>query len=362
MSDLLSYRWALSDAVFTADKGKVFSCFACGGGSTMGYKLAGFDVVGINEIDQRMAELYIKNHNPKYAFIEGIQTFKNRHDLPHELYELDILDGSPPCSSFSMSGNREKDWGKEKKFREGQTDQVLDTLFYDFMDLAEKLQPKIVIAENVTGILKGNARDYVRRIMVAFDDAGYLMQEFELDSSRMGVPQKRERVFFVAVRKDLAEMLPKPQGLLFCEFPHLNLKFGQEPITFEKILTAGLNDAKWTDHDQYVCDRRVVGDRKYSDVLVRVEGRNSNFNSSFIYPHRPVPTIASSEGSKLTLFDEPRKMNSTEMTLAQSFPIDYDFGGRNCSKVQYVVGMSVPPLMIANLVTRIYNEWRVLFK
>ena len=225
MSELLSYRWALSEAIFTKNKGKVFSCFACGGGSTMGYKLAGFDVVGFNEIDQRMADIYIKNHSPKYAFIEGIQSFKNRNDLPKELYDLDILDGSPPCSSFSMSGNREKDWGKEKKFKEGQSDQVLDTLFYDFIDLAEKLQPKIVVAENVTGILKGNARDYVRRIMAAFGKAGYLMQEFELDSSQMGVPQKRERVFFIAVRKDLAELLPKPQGLLFCEFPSLNMKF-----------------------------------------------------------------------------------------------------------------------------------------
>jgi DNA (cytosine-5)-methyltransferase 1 len=48
---------------------------------------------------------------------------------------LDILDGSPPCSSFSMAGNREKDWGKEKKFREGQAEQVLDNLFFDFIDL-----------------------------------------------------------------------------------------------------------------------------------------------------------------------------------------------------------------------------------
>jgi DNA (cytosine-5)-methyltransferase 1 len=100
-----------------------------------------------------MAHIYIKNHNPKHIFVEGIQSLKNRNDLPKELFELDILDGSPPCSSFSMAGRREKDWGKVKKFKEGQTPQILDTLFYDFIDLAKKLQPKIVIAENVTGIL-----------------------------------------------------------------------------------------------------------------------------------------------------------------------------------------------------------------
>lgn len=357
----LNYRWKLADAFFPKNKGKVFSCFACGGGSTMGYKLAGFDMVGFLEIDKRMADMYTNNHNPKYAFIEGIQTFKDRTDLPAELFELDILDGSPPCSSFSMSGNREKDWGKEKKFSEGQSLQVLDILFYDFIDLAEKLQPKVVVAENVTGILKGNARDYVRKLITAFDKAGYLVQEFELDSSQMDVPQKRERVFFIAIRKDLVELLPGPVGLLFSEFPKLDLKFGRSPIPFDEIRTEGLRDNSWTDHDQYIWDRRVIGDRKFSDVLIRVQNRNSNFNSSFIYPHKPVPTLASSEGSKYVLFDEPRKMNSTEMKLAQSFPLDYDFGSNKCSKIQYVLGMSVPPLMMANLANRLYNEWQIIF-
>lgn len=91
------YRWTLADANFTKDKGKVFSCFACGGGSTMGYKLAGFDVIGCNEIDGRMMDVYCRNHDPKFPFIEPIQEFKKREDLPEELYNLDILDGSPPC-------------------------------------------------------------------------------------------------------------------------------------------------------------------------------------------------------------------------------------------------------------------------
>ena len=128
MKHRFNYEWTLKDAKFTKDKGSVFSCFACGGGSTMGYKLAGFDVLGCNEIDEKMIEAYRTNHNPKYSYLEPIQTFKERKDLPKELYNLDILDGSPPCSSFSMAGNREKDWGKEKKFREGQAKQTLDTL------------------------------------------------------------------------------------------------------------------------------------------------------------------------------------------------------------------------------------------
>lgn len=229
------YEWTLKDVVFTKDKGKVFSCFACGGGSTMGYKLAGFDVLGCNEIDPKMIETYKENHNPKYTYLEPIQTFKERKDLPKELYDLDILDGSPPCSSFSMAGNREKDWGKDKVFREGQAMQVLDTLFFDFIDLAKELQPKVVVAENVKGLLFGNAKSYVIKIYKAFEEAGYHCQHFLLDSSRMGVPQKRERVFFICIRYDLIGKVPNEQGL-FSGSPLLKMDFKEKPIPYKEFV------------------------------------------------------------------------------------------------------------------------------
>ena len=106
MSHKFPYKWNLADGYPT--KGieyhgkKVFSCFACGGGSTMGYKLAGYDMLGCNEIDPEMIGAYRKNHNPKYSFLAPIQEFKNSETFPDELMDLDILDGSPPCSSFSM--------------------------------------------------------------------------------------------------------------------------------------------------------------------------------------------------------------------------------------------------------------------
>ena len=230
------YEWTLKDANFTKDKGKVFSCFACGGGSTMGYKLAGFDVIGCNEIDPKMMAVYRINHNPKYSYLEPIQTFKLRKDLPKELYNLDILDGSPPCSSFSMAGNREKDWGKEKKFREGQAEQILDNLFFDFIDLAKKLQPKIVIAENVKGLMMGNAKEYVRRIYKAFKVAGYQLriQPYLLDASKMGIPQRRERVFFIALRNDLADPFME-QIDMFQSVPKLKMEFNESVIKFKEI-------------------------------------------------------------------------------------------------------------------------------
>ena len=113
------YRWTLKDARFTKDKGKVFSCFACGGGSTMGYKLAGFDVIGCNEIDPRMNKVYVANHHPRLNYLAPIQEFKLRKDLPAELYNLDILDGSPPCSSFSTAGIEKVMLGQGEEVQRG---------------------------------------------------------------------------------------------------------------------------------------------------------------------------------------------------------------------------------------------------
>ena len=72
----------------------------------MGYKLAGYEHLGGVEIDPKVAAIYKANHNPKHLFIEDIRAFNKRNDLPEELYNLDLLDGSPPCSSFSMAGTR----------------------------------------------------------------------------------------------------------------------------------------------------------------------------------------------------------------------------------------------------------------
>ena len=72
------YNWKLAEANFTKDKGKVFSCFACGGGSTMGYKLAGFDVIGCNEIDPKVNQVYVTNHAPRFNFLGDIREFRER--------------------------------------------------------------------------------------------------------------------------------------------------------------------------------------------------------------------------------------------------------------------------------------------
>lgn len=347
------YEWTLKDAVFTKDKGTVFSCFACGGGSTMGYKLAGFDVLGCNEIDSKMMETYITNHNPKYSYLEPIQTFKLRKDLPKELYNLDILDGSPPCSSFSMAGNREKDWGKEKKFREGQAEQVLDNLFFDFIDLAKELQPKVVVAENVKGLLLGNAKEYVRKIYREFDQAGYYCQHWLLDASKMGVPQRRERVFFICLRKDLAKPFME-QVDMFTILPKLKLEFDEAQIPFNEL--ADYDGEPISEYAKRAWDARKEGDANIAVSKARVEGMKvSDMNTFYVYDDKVCQTLTAKGRHGSLLFSKPIRLSKSEFCNIGSYPQDYNFTNNN--QWGYLIGMSVPPVMTAQIATEIYNQW-----
>jgi DNA (cytosine-5)-methyltransferase 1 len=346
------YNWTLKDAVFTKDKGKVFSCFACGGGSTMGYKLAGFDVLGCNEIDPKMIEAYKTNHNPKYAYLEPIQTFKTRKDLPSELYNLDILDGSPPCSSFSMAGNREKDWGKEKKFREGQAEQVLDNLFFDFIDLAKELQPKVVVAENVSGLMMGAAKDYVKRIYLAFQDAGYQLkiEPYLLDASTMGVPQRRRRVFFIALRNDLAPKFMQ-QVDMFQQAPKLDLNFNEKEIPFKEIERPGTIQDNITHIPDGILPywRKIEEGRSCADA----HEKGHFFQELKLDRNRSLPTLRAGSNSYYH-YEVERRLYDIEIILGGSYPTDYNFINL---KPIYLIGMSVPPVMTAQIASNIYEQW-----
>ena len=305
----------------------VFSCFACGGGSTMGYKLAGYKVLGCCEIDPKIIKVYRKNHNPKYAFLNDIRDLVKRDDLPEELYNLDVLDGSPPCSTFSISGKREEGWGKEKRFREGQAKQRLDDLFFEFIKLADKLKPKVVISENVKGMLIGNAKGYVKEIVREFDNAGYDTQIFLLNGATMGLPQKRERVFFVSKRKDL-------------NMPKLNLLFNEKPIPFKHISD---------DTDK----------RQTTTPLISQYWDNAGFGESVgkfksikkVNPNDVCNTLTAKENVYHHKYK--RYLNTKEISLIGSFPLDYNFGD---IKPQYLIGMSVPPLMMAKLSNEVYKQ------
>lgn len=335
------YKWSKKDLERVERHGhKVFSTFSCGGGSSFGYKMAGFDVIGFNEIDKEMVELYMANHHPRHAYHEPIQDFKNRLDLPKELYELDVLDGSPPCSTFSMAGSREDVWGKEKKFREGQAEQVLSDLFFDYLDVVGKLKPKVSIAENVKGMILGKAKGYCKLIRERYEELGYDVQLFLLNAATMGVPQLRERVFFVARRKDLG-------------FPKLELSFDEEPVTFRDVCGnipfQDLSETEPSPTDKAFWRRTRAGN-SYSSV-----SGGSYFNYCKLSFDKPAPTVTGS--AQMTHPEEMRSLSWVEVCLVGSYPYDYDFLGKNRAMKVYCVGMSVPPVMTAQIAAKVAEQW-----
>ena len=327
------WKWRLSD--YPEKNGlKVFSCFSCAGGSTMGYKLSGYEVVGNVEIDPRMNEIYVNNHHPKYNYCMDIREFNQLKDLPEELYNIDILDGSPPCSTFSMAGEREKGWGVEKRFKEGQKLQTLDDLAFVFIETAKKLNPKVVVIENVAGLLAGEAWSYVQRIYKDLMDIGYQVNHWLLNGAKMGVPQSRERVFFVAIRNDIGV---NPRDIAMC--------FDYEPVTYRKIFSPPHQEVKPDTITAELLDDVRPEETDLSQAYFRKTGKNGWFQTEILDLDRIVPTIRAKMPDNFIRGTKMR-MSPMEVILSQTFPEDFDFGSDSYSNIAYVCGMSVPPVMM----------------
>lgn len=259
------FRWRLSDGYpapgIDYHGSTVFGTFICGGGSTMGYKLAGYHHLGGVEINPKVASVYRANHAPELLFVEDLRKFNDRTDLPDELYALDLLDGSPPCTTFSMAGDREDAWGVEKSFSEGGMKQRLDDLVFVYCETIAKLRPKVCLLENVAGLLRGNAKSYAKRICERLNEAGYRVQVFLLSAANMGVPQLRQRSFFVGLRNDLAAGLPP-----------LELHFDEPPIPFGEFRDRTDTTRNLSDLMYGLWLARKPSDNEIGDILRRQGG------------------------------------------------------------------------------------------
>lgn len=197
---------------------RVASTFSGAGGSSLGYRMAGCKVVWASEFVDRAQETYLANC--------GGDTFLNTQDIRDVTSatllgqagvskgELDILDGSPPCASFSSAGLRSQGWGKQKAYS-GKVQRV-DDLFFQFARILEGVKPKVFVAENVSGLIKGKAKGYFKEIMQELTRAGYRVKVKLLDAKWMGVPQSRKRLIFIGVRTDLDMDPIHPEPLPYC--------------------------------------------------------------------------------------------------------------------------------------------------
>lgn len=168
--------------------------FAGAGGLALGLEQAGFKHIGLVEFDKEAADT-LKTNRPKWNVLcEDIRETCER-DLEKEFNikkgELDLLSGGAPCQSFSYAGKRL-----------GLND-VRGTMFYYYATFLKKLQPKMFLFENVKGLLSHDGGKTYQTILNIFEEQGYITVHEVLNAWDYGVPQKRERLITIGIRKDL---------------------------------------------------------------------------------------------------------------------------------------------------------------
>jgi len=183
----------------------VITTFAGCGGSSIGYRMAGYRVLWANEFVPAAQDSYRANM-AKGTILDGRDV---KEITAEEILkatglkrgELDLLDGSPPCQAFSTAGKRERGWGVERSYEHGAS-QKNEDLFFEFVRLRDGMQPRAFVAENVSGLVKGTAKGYFLEILRGLK-RGYRVEARLLDAQWLGVPQARQRIIFVGVREDL---------------------------------------------------------------------------------------------------------------------------------------------------------------
>lgn len=342
---------AVRAAEGTADRTLVSTFSGCGG-SSMGFRLAGFRVLWANEFIPAARETYLANFPTTPVDPRDVRLIQPAEILAATGLrpgELDVLEGSPPCAAFSMSGNREEDWGKVRKYSD--TKQRVDDLFYEFVRLLQGLMPRMFVAENVTGLLRGIARTVFERIIDELTVSGYRVGVRVLDASWYGVPQSRQRVIFVGVREDLRAEPAFPEPLLYrygvedaC--PWLAAPGGACPPE----LFDGPDDAgPALPAERYATARAAA-------VLAPGETSERYFNLMRLRARGPAQTLLASHGKTGTACViapwEDRHLHVPEGRRLCGFPDRFVLTGTYAQRWERL-GRAVPPQLMAAVAARI---------
>lgn len=307
------------------------SFFSGCGGSSTGHKMAGINILYANEFIPAAQDTYAKNAPSTYMDRRDIRKVKVEEVLKRmglKKGELDLLDGSPPCKSFSTAGAGSKNWGESKHYSDG-VHQRTDDLFMEFIRMLKGLKPKVFVAENVPGLVHGKAKGMFLEIMRDFQACGYKVRAMILDASLLGVPQARHRLIFVGVRNDL-------------------VKKGFEPCFPKPLKTP----------------RPTV--RDFLPHITAIKGKQGDI-LTYVPSDVPSPTITASDalnsetagfscgGFVETKDGKRRKYKIDELKKICAFPDDFVFTGTYEQKFERM-GRAVPPLMMAHVTREIVRN------
>ncbi len=374
------------------EKFKVISTFAGGGGSSTGYRLAGGKVLCVNEFVEEAVNTYRENYPDTHILPGDIKQLSGQDFLDAAgvgVGEIDILDGSPPCSAFSVagklshnsveeqridlygnvtiekvSGKHSDGWGQTKNYSDGKMVENIEDLFFEFLRIAEEIKPKVIIAENVKGLTIGEAKEYFNKILKTFEKIGYEVCAQVLDSRYYGVSQTRTRVIFIAVREDVASAVGLNFMTLSSVFPDENknvipvkdvmvdLEYDDEEV---KYLTEKFtNTAYWkqTGSIMPVDPEKVLTGGDYHP-------KGHHFNLKRVSQYAPAPTLTAMGSAETTAgafhWTEPRKLTLGELKRIMSLPDDFKLTGKWNQKAERI-GRMVPPLMMKTIATSVYEK------
>ena len=340
---------------------KGISLFAGGGGSSTGYKIAGFDIVLSSEFIKNTSDTYKVNHPTTIVLEKDIRqtTGDEILNLIHmNKGELDLFDGSPPCAPFSkLSRNREGKWGNIVKYSE--TKQRVDDLYDEYVRLVLEIKPKVIVSENVEGLTKGEAKKFLHNNILTPLSKYYNLEYRVLHAKYIGVPQNRPRFFLIGVRKDLG-LSPK--------FP---MEDKTKIITVREAWNGLIQDEEqrkmltekclYYYEKQYLIISKIPKNQpKAIDGSYVFNGARKNFNMIRISYETPANTITSRSweiafGSGLYHPEEDRKLTIPELKRIHSYPDDYILTG-TYEKQYERIARSVPPLMMAKVAETIKKE------
>jgi len=357
------------------EKFTVISTFAGGGGSSTGYRLAGGKILAVNEFVAEAQRTYKENYPDTPILPDDIKqlTGKDLMDAAGiKPGELDILDGSPPCSAFSMAGvishgaggKHSDGWGSTKNYSDGKKVENIEDLFFEFLRVAKEIKPKVIIAENVAGLTMGEAKEYFNKIINTFEDIGYDVSAKVLNSVKYGVPQTRSRVIFIGVREDVT----RDVGLTFMNIASLFPEGNSDIISLQEAFDGLVYDQEELD---YLVERWTAS-AHYKDTVALMpldppkvltgadyHPKGHHFNVKRCSRFHPSPTVtatgAGETGACGCHWSEPRKFTIAELKRIMSLPDDFALTGKHSKKAERL-GRMVPPLMMKHVAQAVYNK------
>jgi DNA (cytosine-5)-methyltransferase 1 len=386
------YRYTLDELKESSDRKRFtyISFFAGGGGSSAGYKLAGGDCRFVNEFQQVAVDTYLENWPGTPHICGDIKNVTGKKIMEMtglKVGELDILDGSPPCPPFSMSGTKQKGWNKEK-MAYGMKQQNIEDLTWEMIRIADEMKPRVIICENVKGLTMDYAKQHLDRMCTDFEAIGYTTTYKVLNGIHFGVPQKRQRVFIISVRNDVLEDIGMPWMLISSLFP--DGAMNEEPTIEDAIGDLRLDNENSIEayelcesmkkSAKYKWLKRLpknpkkvasVGDDVvgpwYDKVIAHrkkwgksIPERKSSFYQSRRVPWHQASHTLSEQGMQTSLAvhlhaSEDRVFTTKEGKRIMTLPEDYKLTGTLNEKLARI-GLMVAPMMMKYVAESIYEK------